>query len=195
MEGVKQSWAEPLPGEPAVWFARFCRWRDLGEGRSLAALTRLEKGLKRQKGHKVQPPGRWNEMIKKWRWHERVAEMTTARGAAALAECEAQLKRERDAQHRILAGVQELQLRLIGGDEEALTLAIGRLAKINELAPWFELGDKLFKTLHGEPAAEGAPAAAGAPTVSVVFLPAHVARPRLERAGAIEVETKVEHAN
>src|SRR2546423_2406377 len=71
--------------EPALWFMRFQRYKDLGAKRSLRAVVAAEpQDAKATKGNKVQTkksegvslsvlsvPGAWKRAAKIWRWVER----------------------------------------------------------------------------------------------------------------------------
>jgi hypothetical protein len=62
---------EPLPGEPAHWYARFERYRSLGAHRTLEAAYRLcaeHEGLTA-----ARPGAAWYAAAQQWRWAERAA--------------------------------------------------------------------------------------------------------------------------
>jgi hypothetical protein len=189
MEEQSQSWAAPMAGEPAEWFARFCRFRDLGAERSIQKVYDSEpRGKGRKKRNSGKPSGRWDYIVKKFHWHGRVEEMERARGAAALVEAEDWLKRERDAQHRILGGIQELQLGLLSDDGEARSKVLAKLGSISDMQGLFELGNELFKTIHGMPKGEEAARTPVDLPVPVIYFPETLQRPRLARAIEVEAE-------
>jgi hypothetical protein len=84
---IAQPW-ERQQGEPALWYARFERYRLLGPSRSVAAVFREEKG---EDGG--QPPGRWYETSARWNWQSRAEDWDSSerpkRQAQRLAALEA----------------------------------------------------------------------------------------------------------
>lgn len=63
--------AEPwdrMPGEPALWHARFEAYRLLGPARTLEGVWKAEKGANRSNGR---APGSWYEQASRWRWRMR----------------------------------------------------------------------------------------------------------------------------
>jgi len=64
----RQPW-EQLPGEPALWYGRFCLYRDLGPSRSLTAATRVECAAKHK--HAWAPSESWTRAARTWHWRER----------------------------------------------------------------------------------------------------------------------------
>src|SRR2546429_3005733 len=67
----------PEPHESARAFAAFCRYRDLGPGRSVAAAWNAYQATKGAKGtidvvqQRSRPSGRWNFWSSKFHWVDR----------------------------------------------------------------------------------------------------------------------------
>ena len=64
---------EQQPGEPNLWFGRFCRYKNLGYTRSFVATLNGEEAEKGTGKLSPSLPGAWNNAIAKWRWMERAA--------------------------------------------------------------------------------------------------------------------------
>ena len=73
-ESEPKPW-EQQPGEPDEGYARFCLYKSLGPGRSVAAAynTYVRTFRNAQAGTKTQlpVPGHWGEDSSKWRWVDR----------------------------------------------------------------------------------------------------------------------------
>jgi hypothetical protein len=67
-EVQRQPW-DQLPGEPALWYGRFCRYRDLGPSRSMVAAARAESEAKHK--HPWPPSESWARAARTWQWCER----------------------------------------------------------------------------------------------------------------------------
>jgi hypothetical protein len=194
MSDQVQLWAKPMDGEPPEWYERFCRYRDLGSSRTVQLVWEKEwqaanTGKKGQKKPKM-PPGSWQRQIRKWMWADRVAAMEEYRGAQSLITSENFIKQEKDRQHLILGELQNLQLSVLTAktpqEQKTVALKAGFIGKFSGL---FELGDTLFRSIHGVPKSDGKEGGNGDVIHHLVtYLPAHMVQSRLERA----IEAKVE---
>lgn len=66
-----QSW-DRKEGEPDLWWIRFCRFKALGNRRSILALFNAERAKEGQEKSN-QPPGSWRDAAKTWDWRARAA--------------------------------------------------------------------------------------------------------------------------
>ena len=64
-----QDW-DILPGEPSLWYSRFCRYREAGAKRRFLAVYNAERAHDKKPSAKVIPSS-WTVQIKKWKWAER----------------------------------------------------------------------------------------------------------------------------
>lgn len=88
---------EQRQGEPALWYARFERYRLMGPARTLLACVReAPKAKNGKKGQDKSPPGAWSEAFAHWEWRSR-----------ALAWDEAERARLREKRRKEIEEAQE----------------------------------------------------------------------------------------
>lgn len=58
-------------GEPTLWFARFERFRAMGDSRTLLGCLNAEQDERGTKKHSSCLSGAWQEAVKQWRWRGR----------------------------------------------------------------------------------------------------------------------------
>lgn len=186
----EESWKKPLLKEPAAWFERFCKYRDLGPGRTVQKLWDEEKADKNGKkgaprGNK--PSGQWRRQIEKWRWEERILQYNTSQSVSHLQQFEDDFTKERINQHNILQRIQGIQLEALQAstDEEFSRIRL-RIENLGEIAGLFKLGNTMYETMHGRPNDRNSLSDVPDPTEArgpmLIYLPEHTKMSRLERA-------------
>lgn len=98
---MSQPW-DRRPGEPMLWFARFELYRELGPGRTIEDVWRLNKAQQSAPSEAKRPHNRWYDLAREWEWQERAEawdeEQIAQQRAATLAAI--QERRQREAAER-----------------------------------------------------------------------------------------------
>jgi hypothetical protein len=101
------------PGELALWFGRFERFRLMGTERTVEGLFRLVK----QEQNLTKPyrgrPSHWHEAAKKWHWRERAEAWDAAEKARVDKEWEQRRVALKDADYELGQKMRTLAARLI----------------------------------------------------------------------------------
>src|SRR5262245_8453686 len=61
------------PGEPALWFSRFERFRSMGPTRTMLGAVHHEEAEKGGQKRSRKVPGAWDVAAERWRWRHRAA--------------------------------------------------------------------------------------------------------------------------
>ncbi|MBN2005801.1 MAG: hypothetical protein JXA21_20760 [Anaerolineae bacterium] len=98
---MEQHW-DRRSGEPMLWFARFELYRELGTGRTIEDVWRLNKAQQSVPSTSKRPHNRWYEVAQEWDWKGRAEawdEEQIAQQRAVTAQ-EALERRQRESAER-----------------------------------------------------------------------------------------------
>ena len=140
---------ERMPGESDKAFAKFCAYRDMGAGRSLARLCQLHPGNKGW-GHRAV-----EDLCSRWRWVDRARawddEQDRVRSEAqmqAIVEMTERQARDGFDMQKLARGA---MAKWIKPDPHTGQLVLAKELSPSEIARVYQLGFHVERTARGEP--------------------------------------------